>query len=72
MEAKSPKRTLTNGVKQGKTPSIWSVRLHSSLENKAPAESRRALKQFVGSAHDALAKPQMLTINPAALVLIEG
>ena len=32
------------------------VRPHSSLDNKTPAEARRALEQFEGSAHDALAQ----------------
>jgi len=32
------------------------VRPHSSLENQTPAEARRALEQFEGSAHDALAQ----------------
>ena len=32
------------------------VRPHSSLGNKTPAEARRALKPFEGSAHDALAQ----------------
>ncbi len=31
------------------------VRPHSSLGNQTPAEARRALEQFEGSAHDALA-----------------
>ena len=34
------------------------VRPHSSLENRTPAEERRALEQFEGSAHDALAQTQ--------------
>lgn len=34
------------------------VRPHSSLENRTPAEARRALEQFEGSAHDALAQTQ--------------
>ena len=33
-----------------------SVRPHSSLGNQAPAEVRRALEQFEGTAHDALAQ----------------
>ena len=32
------------------------VRPHSSLHNQTPAEARRALEQFEGSAHDALAQ----------------
>ena len=32
------------------------VRPHSSLANQTPAEARRALEQFEGSAHDALAQ----------------
>jgi putative transposase len=32
------------------------VRPHSSLENQTPAEARRALEQFEGTAHDALAQ----------------
>ena len=32
------------------------VRPHSSLGNQTPAEARRALEQFEGSAHDALAQ----------------
>ena len=32
------------------------VRPHSSVGNKIPAEARRALEQFEGSAHDALAQ----------------
>ena len=32
------------------------VRPHSSLKNQTPAEARRALEQFEGSAHDAVAK----------------
>jgi putative transposase len=32
------------------------VRPHSSLGNQAPAEARRALEQFEGTAHDALAQ----------------
>ncbi len=32
------------------------VRPHSSVGNKTPAETRRALEQFEGSAHDALAQ----------------
>ena len=32
------------------------VRPHSSLSNKTPAEARRTLEQFEGSAHDALAQ----------------
>ena len=32
------------------------IRPHSSLGNKTPAEARRALEQFEGSAHDALAQ----------------
>lgn len=32
------------------------VRPHSSLENKTPAEARRALEKFEGSAHDTLAQ----------------
>jgi len=32
------------------------VRPHSSLGNKTPAEARRTLEQFEGSAHDALAQ----------------
>ena len=32
------------------------VRPHSSVGNKTPAEARRALEQFEGSAHDALAQ----------------
>ena len=32
------------------------VRPHSSLENQTPAEARRALEQFEGSAPDALAQ----------------
>ena len=40
---------------------IWryddnNVRLHSSLGNQTPAEARRALEQFEGSAHGALAQ----------------
>ena len=34
------------------------VRPHSSLGNKTPAEARRALEQFEGSAPDALATPE--------------
>ncbi len=33
------------------------IRPHSSLGNLTPAEARRALEQFEGSAHDALAQP---------------
>ncbi len=41
--------------------SLWrydynNVRPHSSLENQTPAKARRALEQFEGSAHDALAQ----------------
>lgn len=32
------------------------VRPHSSLDNQTPAEARRALEQFEGPAHDALAQ----------------
>ena len=32
------------------------VRPHSSVGNKTPAETRRALEQFEGSAHNALAQ----------------
>ena len=32
------------------------VRPHSSLGNQTPAQARRALEQFEGSAHDALAQ----------------
>jgi len=32
------------------------VRPHSSLGNKTPAQARRTLEQFEGSAHDALAQ----------------
>jgi transposase InsO family protein len=32
------------------------VRPHSSLGNQTPAEARRALEQFEGSVHDALAQ----------------
>ena len=32
------------------------VRPHSSVGNKTPAETRQALEQFQGSAHDALAQ----------------
>lgn len=32
------------------------VRPHSSLGNQTPAKARRALEQFEGSAHDALAQ----------------
>ena len=32
------------------------VRPHSSLKNQTPADARRALEQFEGSAHDALAQ----------------
>ncbi len=32
------------------------VRPHSSLENQTPAEARRALEQFEGSAHAELAQ----------------
>ena len=32
------------------------VRPHSSLRNQTPAEARRALEKFEGSAHDALAQ----------------
>ena len=32
------------------------VRPHASLENQTPAEARRALEQFDGSAHDELAQ----------------
>jgi putative transposase len=32
------------------------VRTHSSVGNKTPAEARRALEQFEGSAHDAHAQ----------------
>jgi putative transposase len=32
------------------------VRPQSSLENQTPAEARRALEKFEGSAHDALAQ----------------
>lgn len=34
------------------------VRPHSSLSNKTPAEARRALAQFEGSAYDALAQTE--------------
>ena len=34
------------------------VRPHSSLKNQTPAEARRALEQFEGSAHDALAQTE--------------
>ena len=34
------------------------VRPHSSLGNQTPAEARRALEQFDGSAPDALATPE--------------
>ena len=35
-----------------------SVRPHSSLDNQTPAEARRALEQFEGSAHAALAQTE--------------
>ena len=36
---------------------VWQhLRPHSSLGNKTPAQARRALEQFEGSAHDALAQ----------------
>ena len=41
------------------------VRPHSSLGNKAPAEAHRALEQFVGSAHGALAQPETDDYQPA-------
>lgn len=34
------------------------VRPHSSLKNQTPAEARRALEQFEGSAHTALAQTE--------------
>ena len=42
-------------------PALWlydynNVRPHSSPGNQTPAEARRALEQFEGSAHDALAQ----------------
>ena len=45
------------------------VRPHSSLENKTPAEARRALEQFEGSAHDALAQPETDDYQPRRLSL---
>ncbi len=46
-----------------KTLALWrydcnNVRPHSSLGNQAPAEARRALEHFDGSAPDALATPE--------------
>jgi len=45
------------------------VRPHSSLENKTPAEARRALEQFVGSAHGALAQTETDDYQPRRLSL---
>lgn len=45
------------------------VRPHSSLYNQLPAEPRRALKQFEGSTHDALAQTEEYEIKNRKLSL---
>jgi putative transposase len=45
------------------------VRPHSSLDNKTPAEARRALDQSEGSAPDALAQPETDQYQPQGLSL---
>ena len=45
------------------------VRPHSSLDNKTPADARRALEQFDGSAPSALAQPETEDHQTQALSL---
>ncbi len=57
-----------------RTLAIWrydynNVRPHSSLVNQTPAEARRALEQFEGSAPGALAKPETNHYQPKGLPL---
>ena len=57
-----------------RTLALWrsdynNVRPHSSLGNKTPAEARRALEQFDGSAPDALATPETDDCQPQGLSL---
>ena len=47
------------------------VRPHSSVRNKTPAETRRALEQFEGSAHDALAQNETEENDVRSLECIE-
>jgi len=57
-----------------RTLALWrydynNVRPHSSLGNQTPAEARRALEQFDGSAPDALATPETDDYQPQGLSL---
>jgi len=45
------------------------VRPHSSLANQTPAQAHRALEQFEGSTHDALAQPETDDYQPRRLSL---
>lgn len=56
---------------------IWrydhnNVRPHSSLENQAPAETRRTLEQSEGSAPDALAQPKTNQYQPKGLSIMDA